>query len=115
MIEALGAAFGVRTIFVWQPAPSYKYDVSHHLFWVADNLGANSQNGYALMDDLHAQGKIGPDFLWLADMQQDRHENLYVDRWHYTAAFSKEIAARICNSLRENVFVDCPYQKVHSR
>ena len=35
------------------------------------------------------------DFLWLADMQENARENLYVDRIHYNAKFSGEIAGRI--------------------
>ena len=124
MIEAIAAAFGVRPLFVWQPVPTYQYDLSYHFLshasfvralgprmdrsalmqnlFLQGRLGPNVlwlSDGYALMDNLRAQGKLGPDMLWLADMQQDKHENLYVDAVHYTAAFSKEIAERICGAL----------------
>ena len=56
-------------------------------------------DGYILMDRMRTQGRLGPDVLWLADMQQDKHENLYVDVVHYNAAFSKEIAGRICDFI----------------
>jgi hypothetical protein len=55
------------------------------------------------MEKLRAQGKLGSNVLWLADMQQDKHENLYVDSIHYNPPFSKEIAAQIslfCANLR---------------
>jgi len=97
MIESLAAAYGVRTIFVWQPIPLYKYDLRYHFFLHDDQAFGGfirARYGYALMDDLRAQGKLG-DVLWLADMQQDKHENLYVDSVHYSAAFSKEIAGRM--------------------
>ncbi len=45
-------------------------------------------------------GKLGTDVLWLADMQENARENLYVDSVHYTAAFSKEIAGRICEFIQ---------------
>lgn len=32
---------------------------------------------------------------WAADMQQDREENLYIDAFHYTAPFSRDIATLI--------------------
>src|SRR5215510_7855478 len=32
MIEGTSAAFGVRPLFVWQPTPLYKYDLTYHLF-----------------------------------------------------------------------------------
>lgn len=104
VIESVANGFGVRTIFVWQPAPVYEYDLRYHFFLHSEkDFGPDlrAKYGYALMDNLRAQGKLGSDALWLADMQQQKQENLYVDEWHYTAPFSKEIAARICNFLRE--------------
>src|SRR5208283_71881 len=32
MIELIANGFGVRTIFVWQPVPVYKYDLRYHFF-----------------------------------------------------------------------------------
>ena len=106
MIESTAAAFGVPVIFVWQPVPTYKYDTHYYLFplfhterhpetWLC-------ASGYPLMEELRAQGKLGPNVLWLADLQQDRREYLYVDSVHYNAAFSKEIAARICTFLGQS-------------
>ena len=125
IIESIASSFGVRPIFVWQPIPTYKYDLDYHILshgsfnprtdpqgstryglmenlWHQGRLGPNVlwlADGYALMENLRAQGKLGPNVLWLADMQQDKHENLYVDAVHYTAAFSKEIAGQICGVL----------------
>lgn len=105
MIESIANGFGVRTIFVWQPVPVYKYDLRYHYFLHSDkNFGVyvRSKYGYALMEDLRAQGKLGSNVLWLADMQQDKAEDLYVDAVHYNAPFSKEIAAQICGFEREH-------------
>lgn len=105
MIEVIADGFGVRPIFVWQPVPVYKYDLRYHFFLHSDKMFSGygrSEFGYPLMQDLRAQGKLGPDMLWLADLQQDRHENLYIDAVHYTAAFSKALAARICGFMAEN-------------
>ena len=104
MIELIAAGFGVRPIFVWQPVPNYKYDLQYHFLLHSEkdfDERMHCPYGYALMDNLRAQGKLGADVLWLADMQQDKHENLYVDQWHYTAPFCKEIAGRIFSFLRE--------------
>jgi len=104
MIEAAAAAFGVRTVFVWQPIPVYDYDLRYHLFLHSDSeFGGfiRAKYGYAVMNGLREQGLLGPDVLWLADMQRDRHENLYVDSVHYNAAFSAEIAARIYDFLEK--------------
>jgi hypothetical protein len=102
MIELTAAGYGVRTIFVWQPIPMYRYDLRYH-FMVHSDAGfagyITPKYGYPLIENLRTEGKLGSDFLWLADMQQDKHENLYVDSVHYTAAFSKEIARRICDAI----------------
>jgi hypothetical protein len=106
MIEIIANGFGVRSIFVWQPVPTYKYDLRYHFVLHSDKgyigLWPRGQYGYALMEDLRAQGKLGPDVLWLADIQQDKRQNLYVDAIHYNAAFSKEIAGQICGFLSES-------------
>ncbi len=99
MIESMANGFGVRTIFVWQPVPVYNYDLRYHYYLHADkNFGVygRSKYGYALMQEWRARGKLDADVLWLGDMQQDKHENLYVDAVHYNAPFSQEIAERIC-------------------
>jgi hypothetical protein len=103
MIESVAAAYGVRAIFVWQPMPLYKYDLRYH-FFLHNNKAfggfVRAGYGYRFMANLEAQGKLGSDVLWLADMQENKHENLYVDSVHYTAAFSKEIAGKICANIQ---------------
>jgi len=56
-----------------------------------------------MMESLRAQGQLGPNVLWLADIQLDKRENLYIDALHYTAAFSREIAGYICDFYLKNV------------
>ena len=104
MIDLIAAGFGVRTIFVWQPVPVYKYELRYHYYLHSDKdfgVYVRSKYGYALMEELRAQGKLDANILWLADLQQDKTENLYVDAVHYNAPFSREIAARICSFERE--------------
>jgi len=106
-IRAAAAAAGVQTLFVWQPIPSYGYSREHHLF-VGDG-GSQEQTsaaGYDLVDRLRNEpGGVGEDLLWLADLQRDREEPLYVDQVHYTAAFSTEIAEAIALTLAPRL---CP-------
>ena len=107
LIEKLSALFHVRPVFVWQPVPTYRYDYAryHLLRDLGDELlkeaNVPSRLAYALVERSRAALEQGNNFLWLADIQEERRENLYVDAMHYTAAFNKDIAARICGFLRE--------------
>jgi len=110
LIEKLSAMFRVRPLFVWQPVPTYRYDYQHyHLLrhLGADALIWNAEwgPGYALMARSRAELERGDNFLWLADIQEDRRENLYIDVIHYTAAFNKDIAAYICAFLAEKEYL----------
>jgi len=110
LIEELSALFHVRPLFVWQPVPTYRYDhARYHLLrdWGDKPLKscAPSPSAYALVQRSRAALEQGNNFLWLADIQEERRENLYVDEVHYTAAFSKDIAAYICAFLGEKGYL----------
>jgi hypothetical protein len=49
-----------------------------------------------------AELEQGKDLLWLADRQQDRRENLYVDEFHDTAASTNGIAVLIAGFMQAN-------------
>jgi hypothetical protein len=105
MIDLIATGFGVRTIFVWQPVPVYKYDLRYHYYLHSDKdfgVYVRSKYGYALMEEMREQGKLDANVLWLADLQHDKTENLYVDAVHYNATFSREIASQICSFAREH-------------
>ncbi len=110
LIEAAAAEFGVLPLFVWQPVPTYEYQLDFHLF-AAESARAFAahgalRHGYRLMDlSREAEPDLEPsgDFLWLADMQRGRRQPLYVDAAHYTAAFADELAGRIADALGPRV------------
>jgi hypothetical protein len=98
--------FGVRPVFVWQPVPYYRYDYkSYHLLRELDDDTNATVLGYPMMARSRPELERGDNFLWLADMQEAKHENLYVDDVHYTASFTKEIAGRIYGFLLQKGFV----------
>jgi hypothetical protein len=110
VIESLSAMFHVRPLFVWQPSPTYHYD--YQRYHMLRGLGFQpfvwagaARDGYPLMVRARVQLEQGNDFLWLADLQQSRSENLYVDEYHYTAAFTRDIAARIAAFLQANGYL----------
>ncbi len=107
LIEAAADAHGTEVLFVWQPVPTYRYDLRFHLF--AERLAGKNWDLldaiYGQMRDRHGDGGIGEPsedsdrFLWLADLQTDRNEPLYVDSVHYTAAFSETIARALAKHI----------------
>lgn len=102
IIEAVAASYGVKPVFVWQPVPTFKYDVSYHLFSGFDFGKFNySRYGYRSMEELRQVNHLGVNFLWCADIQQGFKEPLYVDRVHYTAKFSRVLALCIADLLLE--------------
>ena len=54
--------------------------------------------GYREAEARRGQTMLGK-ALWLADMQESKKENLYVDQVHYSPAFSAEIGERIAAHL----------------
>ena len=104
LIEYSGRAFNVKTLFVWQPAPTYNYDLKYHRF-AKEGFGrfTYSKFGYKKMSKI--KDKLGNNFLWLADIQRDMQKALYVDIDHYNSELSQELAFNICNSLIKNNLV----------
>lgn len=97
LAEAAYHAFGISSVFVWQPVPSYKCDATHNPF-LDESYRREQQNqtaGYAMMEQVAKTGALGTNFLWCADLQKEESGCLYVDYCHYTAKFSRTIAAAI--------------------
>lgn len=100
IIREVAQGSGIRTVFVWQPIPSYGYDLSHHPFHdTVSKPGSFEQREneavYKLMASRLATAPPPGDFLYLADLQQGRKANVYLDSVHYTPEFSGEIARRV--------------------
>jgi lysophospholipase L1-like esterase len=99
--KAIAEASGIDAFFVWQPIPTYNYDLKHHVF-NPDRLGChvNSKVGYPMMRASGVPQALGKRFIWAADMQKDLAEPLYVDAFHYTAPMSRRLADFIHASMR---------------
>ena len=105
MIETMAAEYGVTPIFVWQPVPTYKYDLSYHVFVKASPtpFGGNlySRYGYELLDQRLKTQPLGDNFLWCADIQENAEKLLYVDLVHYSPDFNHTIAGTIADLIVE--------------
>lgn len=94
--EAVAAAFDVTPIFVWQPVPTYEFDFRDYPF-IGRGFGvhAYSRFGYRLMAERVAEGRLGANFLWCADIHAQLTMPPYVDQVHYSAYFSNLLGERI--------------------
>jgi hypothetical protein len=100
MTEAVARRFAVPVLFVWQPMPLYKYDVRFHLpGGELPRLAPIARTYETLRRELDASPGDARGVLWLADVQEGRRENLYVDEVHYTARFSRELASAVAKRL----------------
>jgi lysophospholipase L1-like esterase len=101
LIEAVGTAYNVRTVFVWEPIPTYRYDLALHPF-AKEGFGRQvySQSGYPMMAEYLKSHNPGNNFIWCADIGQDAAQALYVDLLHYSPQMSKMLAKAICDLLK---------------
>jgi hypothetical protein len=100
VIASLAEAYGVPTLFVWQPIPVYKYDLSAHPAWIDPPLlGPLHRDGYAQMRAALDAGQMDRRFVWCADIQDGKREPFYVDQVHYSPAMSKLLARCIVDGL----------------
>ncbi len=107
IIEAIAASRDVQPVFVWQPVPTFAYDETRHPFGFASiPRHLYSKQGYKSVQYLVEQDRLGPNFLWCADIQKHEKGPLYVDVVHYSAEFSKRIAACISDLILERGLLD---------
>ena len=98
MIEATACAYDVKSFFVWQPIPSYRYHAKDYRSDPrSEPLRDSARRGYAMLAETIKQRpkESAQNLLWLADIQEQHSELLYVDSLHYTARFCDLIARQI--------------------
>ena len=102
--ELICKDFSIKSFFIWQPVPTYKYDLQYHPF-SDGGFGKHtlSRYGYKEMERHFKSGDLGNNFLWLADMQEGIDKPLYLDKYHYTAEMSNEIANKIYIWLKDRL------------
>ena len=92
---------------MWQPTPTYKYDLQYHRF-AADGFGVHNRAryGYATFANMIRDRPLEGNFLWLADIQERSRESLYIDLIHYSPEFLKKLATQIDRRLMEQDLYD---------
>ncbi len=103
----MAKARGTKPVFVWQPISVYKFDLNYHPFSKAMSFSEHffAGVGYQQMAQLRRTNAPAPEALWLADMQENAREQLYVDAVHYTAKMCGQIAAEIARFMRERSLI----------
>ena len=109
IIESVSEGFGVKTYFVVQPIPLYNYNLSNHIIYKKYphilNVSVNGKLGYEILRGQYDKLDFNDrkNIIWLADIQENRSENLYVDSDHYNPYFSDEIAEEIAKSIKSSI------------
>lgn len=94
IIQAIASSYGIKTIFVWQPVPTYAYDEQYHIF-AKKGFGKHeaSRYGYKYAKQRRLEAPIEmSDVIWCADIQKEIKSPLYVDLIHYTGVMNKMLA-----------------------
>jgi hypothetical protein len=101
LIQAEADAYSIKTLFVWEPAPTYEYDLSYDPF-ITPELGFTgftyTKYGYPMLRD-EVTRTPPENFLWCADLQKDLHELVYVDEFHYSPKMTDIIAGCIVDGV----------------
>jgi hypothetical protein len=100
-IQGMADAYHIKAFFVWQPIPSYHFDLTFHPFAQSPKFHEHlfPAKGYENMAFLRVTNAKAADIIWLADMQKDAREQLYVDAVHYTAKMCGQIAKEIARQM----------------
>ncbi len=107
LIRAAAAAFDVRPVFVWQPVPTYAYDLDRHPFvrqgrsdGTAPIFGDHNRSayGYRRLAERRAADGLPDDMVWCAEIAAAETAPLYVDAVHYSARLSDLLAACIADA-----------------
>lgn len=107
LIEGAARAVGTTPAFVWQPSPTYKYDLRYHVHSGSFGVHDYSRFGYPRVAEYVRTHDLGPSFLWCADIQEGVRELLYVDQTHYAPVLSQQLAACILDLLRARGLLAC--------
>jgi hypothetical protein len=100
LARALAALYKVKVKFVFQPTPTYKYDLTQHLFLKNGLKGhAKAKAGYEALAAMNNRGKLGDDFIWCADIQEPYKKPLYVDAVHFNAELAELLAKCVVDQM----------------
>jgi lysophospholipase L1-like esterase len=98
-IEGIGAVYGIRTVFVWQPVATYEFPPGDGGHWPGEGANAWARRGYPLLAKALATEPLGANFVWCADVGADGTEAFYVDLVHYAPVMAERVARCIADGM----------------
>jgi hypothetical protein len=102
LITDMGRSFDVKTLFVWQPIPTYEYPVElNAAFEAAHGYGPHSQSYYGYPEMRRMLGVVGnrENLVWCADILRSETEPVYVDLVHYNRRGAELLAGCIAEAV----------------
>ncbi len=103
LIRALADEYGLRVLFVWQPALFAKESLTAS---EAHILGELEQSGFVALykevdGDIRARAQAGAwtDFLWLTDLFSQRDDEIFFDRVHINERGNQVVAEAIAQPI----------------
>ena len=102
MAESISSQLNVKSIFVWQPSFTYKYDLKFDLFSPDKDFSASrSAVGYKTMKKWVSKTPPSNNFIWCADIQIGVKKPLYVDIVHGGPELAKMTAECIWSGFKK--------------
>ncbi|MEW6159268.1 MAG: SGNH/GDSL hydrolase family protein [Verrucomicrobiota bacterium] len=108
LIQAAAKAFEVKTLFVWQPIPFYRYDSRFHLFKSSEAEHFRAGPGYEYFASFIKTNAPSAPLVWCADMQGNLEEPLYIDAVHYSPKMNRLLAEQIAANVDSSWFERTP-------
>jgi len=101
--QSIAAAHGISSVFVAQPVPGYKNDLTKHPFYrgIEDDFGYAGL-GYRTSFAAAFQTRNDPRLVWCADVIEGfvaRKSPAWVDEVHYTDGLNAAVAACAANAI----------------
>lgn len=103
MIEAVGTAFGVQPVFVWQPVMLHGFDTKR--FPNPRRPQPLTGIGTARMAERLKHARPPRNFIWAADIQGEVPDPLYVDPVHYAPNLCRAIARLTATEMDQRGFL----------
>ena len=108
-IREFAAEYDIEPIFIWQPHPTYKFDLKNHYFLRRNfNSHGYARQGYAYFARWLQHHPLGDHFVWCADIQLKNPGPHYIDKVHYSPDFSDYFAKTIVQLILERNLIKEP-------